>query len=252
MTEHPPEGDDLFGLRPEEFTPARNALAKRLKSEGKSEQAARVAALRRPTATAWALNLLARRQRDVVEAVIDAGEKLRQATGQALGGDRSGFAAAQSAERAAIQSAVDAAATLLESGGGKASEAARQRMTETLRAATVDESAADLLRRGVLQSDLSAPGFGMEGIPAQSTSRLPPTPSKPDDNARRRQREVRHAQLQADLEEAAARLQEAKAAAEESAARAGQLRREAERAQKDFERAKKRLDDYSGRSKLIG
>jgi hypothetical protein len=247
MAEHPQEGDDLFGLRPEEFTPARNALAKLLKSEGKSEQAARVAALRRPPTTAWALNLLARRQPDLVEAVIDAGEKLRQATEHALGGDRSGFAAAQSAERAAIQRAADGAAKLLQSAGGKASEAARQRMTETLRAAMVDTAAADLLRRGVLELDLSSPGFGMEGIPAQSPSRPRHTPSRPDDDARRRQREARHAQLQADLEEAAARLQQAKAAAEEAEARAGQLRREAERAQKDFERAKKQLDE-SGRS----
>ena len=246
MTEQPREARDLFGLRPEEFTPARNALAKRLKSEGKIEQAALVASLRRPTATAWAVNQLAREQPDLVETVIDAGEKLRQATGQALGGDRSGFAAAQAAERGAIQLAVDAAAKVLESGGSKASETARQRLAETLRAATVDASAADLLRKGVLESDLSAPGFGMEGIPADNLSQPRSGTSKPDDDASRRKREARHVQLQADLERAAARLHEAKAAAEEAEVRAGQLRREADRAQKDFERAKKRLGDWSG------
>jgi hypothetical protein len=127
MTEQPREADDLFGLRPEEFTSARNVLAKRLKSEGESQEAARVATLRRPTATAWALNQLARRQPGLVEAVMDAGEKLRQATEQALAGDRSGFAAAQAAERAAVQAAVDGAAKLFESGAGKAFQTGRRR-----------------------------------------------------------------------------------------------------------------------------
>ena len=247
MTEQQREADDLFGLRPEEFTSARNALAKRLKSEGESQEAARVAALRRPTATAWALNQLARRQPDLVEAVIDAGEQLRQATEHALGGDRSGFAAAQGAERAAIQRAVEGAAERLDSGGGKATETARHRMTETLRAATVDDSAADLLRRGVLESDLSAPGFGMEGIPADSLSKRSPAPSKPDEDARRRDREARQARLQADVDQAAARLGEAKAAAEEAETRAGQLRRQADRAQKELDRARIRLVEENER-----
>jgi hypothetical protein len=248
MTEQPRDADDLFGLRPEEFTSARNALAKHLKSEGESQEAARVAALRRPTATAWALNQLARQQPDLVEAVVDAGEKLRQATEQALQGDRSGFAAAQAAERAAIRRAVDGAAKFLESGAGKASEAARQRMTETLRAATVDDSAGDLLRRGVLDSDLSAPGFGMESILADSVSQGRSGPSKRDDDSRRRDREVRHARLQAEVDEAVARLDEAQAAAEEAEARAGQLRRQADRARTELERAKKRLDEGTERS----
>ncbi len=248
MTEQPREADDLFGLRPEEFTSARNVLAKRLKSEGESQEAARVATLRRPTATAWALNQLARRQPGLVEAVMDAGEKLRGATEQALAGDRSGFAAAQAAERAAVQAAVDGAAELLESGGGKASEAARQRMTETLRAATVDDSAADVLRRGVLESDLSSPGFGMESIPADSLSQRRSGLSKPDDDARRRDQEARRARLQADVDEAAARLQDVRAAAEEAETRAGQLRRQAERAERELERAKTRLDEDNGRS----
>ena len=54
------EIDRLFELSPERFVAERDATAKRLRSGGDVEAAARVTKLRRPTVAAWALDQLAR------------------------------------------------------------------------------------------------------------------------------------------------------------------------------------------------
>lgn len=78
--------DELFALAPEGFTAARDALARRLRSEGDREAATAVKALRRPTAAAWALNQVVRQHRDEVEALVHAGEALAEAQQEALAG----------------------------------------------------------------------------------------------------------------------------------------------------------------------
>ncbi len=47
----PDERDDLADVPPEEFVAARDAAAKKLKSEGRSDEAAQVKKLRKPTVT---------------------------------------------------------------------------------------------------------------------------------------------------------------------------------------------------------
>lgn len=220
MTERFEEGDELFQRRPEEFTAARNALAKRLRSEGRKEDAALVSALRRPPITAWAMNGLARLHPELIEAVISAGDRLRGATEQTIRGDRSDFQQAQAHERGAIQAAVEAAAGLLVEGGGNDGEAARQRMTETFRAATVDPEVADQLRRGVLQSDVSSPGFGLDGLAAEITPDrsvdLPSVQAEAEATERKREQDARIADLERDLAAATSRLYAAQAAVAEA------------------------------------
>src|SRR4051794_33762768 len=53
-----PEVDSLLTVPPDEFVAARNALAKSLRAAGRKQEAAAVAALRRPTAVDWALNMV--------------------------------------------------------------------------------------------------------------------------------------------------------------------------------------------------
>ena len=55
--------DELYGLPLDEFVPARNALARELKGAGEPAEAAEVAALRKPSVAAWAVNQLVRTQR---------------------------------------------------------------------------------------------------------------------------------------------------------------------------------------------
>ena len=79
------EVDELFTMAPAEFVPARNALAKALKADGHRDEAAAVAALRRPTVPDWALNSVALQDPDVVADAVDAAEHLRSVQAAALG-----------------------------------------------------------------------------------------------------------------------------------------------------------------------
>ena len=54
------EVDRLYGLPLEEFTPARNELAKRLRKDGRKAEAARVGELAKPSLALWTVNQLAR------------------------------------------------------------------------------------------------------------------------------------------------------------------------------------------------
>ena len=64
---------------------ARNALAKALKADGHRDEAAAVAALRRPTVPDWALNSVALQEPDVVADAVDAAEHLRSVQAATLG-----------------------------------------------------------------------------------------------------------------------------------------------------------------------
>ena len=77
--------DELFTMAPADFVAARNALAKALKADGHRDEAAAVAALRRPTVPDWALNSVALQEPDVVADAVDAAEHLRSVQAAALG-----------------------------------------------------------------------------------------------------------------------------------------------------------------------
>ena len=73
------EIDALFQLPLAEFTEARNALATRLKKDGRADDAARVKALAKATATAWAVNQLYWRDRKDFDRLLALSEKARRA-----------------------------------------------------------------------------------------------------------------------------------------------------------------------------
>ena len=253
MADDVASADDLYGLAPSEFTAARDALARRLRAEGDREQAAVVKALRRPSATAAALNLAARAHPDLLQQTLDAGEQLRVATEAALEGDAGGLRAATADERAASGRFLTAAEAFL----GSASPEARQRMGATLRAALLDHEVLDALQRGVLAGDHEPAGAGF-GLGEGSTTASRPSSrgtkaatrtSRPDDTeaeaARRRELVATVARLEkaskartaaagkatAKAERAAAAVSEAEAAAVEARAAAAAAAEDARVAQ---------------------
>jgi hypothetical protein len=154
-------GDELFGLPPEEFVPARDELARRLRREGDAEAAKRVKALRRPPLSAWAVNQLARGRGPGLDALLAAGERLRAAHQAALAGEgATELRAAGKAERQAVAGLVRAAMNLLGEAGHATTDATRDRVAATLHAAAASSEAADLVRRGRLTADLDPSGFG--------------------------------------------------------------------------------------------
>ncbi|MBO0788916.1 MAG: hypothetical protein J2P33_22885, partial [Actinobacteria bacterium] len=79
--------DELYAIPPAGFTAARNERARQAREAGDRDLAAAIAGLRRPTASAWLVNLLSREAPDQVSRLLELGEELREAQ-QALAGDR--------------------------------------------------------------------------------------------------------------------------------------------------------------------
>src|SRR2546422_163583 len=71
--------DELFDLPLDEFTAARNALAKKLREQGDSDEAKQVAALKKPPVPSWAINQVVRAKRALAESLVEAGNLLRDA-----------------------------------------------------------------------------------------------------------------------------------------------------------------------------
>src|SRR4051794_31940921 len=82
MAEAPAEiVDELYGAPLGEFIPRRDAAARALRKEKRREEADAVKALRKPALSAWAVNQLARSDRESLDALLAAGAALRQARG---------------------------------------------------------------------------------------------------------------------------------------------------------------------------
>ncbi len=182
--------EELYGLDPADFVPARNDLVRRLRADGKRDLARRVADLRRPSPAAWAVNQLARRQRDALDELLRLGDTLRRAQTQTLAGaDAALLRQAGRARREAVASLADSAIGLLtERGQGGAHHT---EIAATLEAASLDPQAGAEVAAGRLTSALEPPsGFGdldldidqptTEGTPAVAgRQRFEPTGSDP-------------------------------------------------------------------------
>jgi hypothetical protein len=144
--------DELYSAPLDEFVARRTALAKQLKAEGRTDEAAEVSGTRKPTVPVWATNQLARRNRPAVEKLLSASDALRTAIGK---GDRDAFAAAQKGQTEALRKLRDAARRLL----GDPTEPTLERITSTFRAASVDEELREQLGTGRLTEEPEPGGF---------------------------------------------------------------------------------------------
>jgi len=149
------EIDQLYQLPLDEFTSARNALAKT--SGGKASE---IKQLEKPNSAAWAINQVFWRQRPVYDKVIAAASARRDAYRQMLAGKSSDVAGADAEHRAAIKSATQAAREQLEKSGGKPTDQVMTAIAETLDALPAAEAP------GRLTKSLKRIGFdGLEGAP---------------------------------------------------------------------------------------
>ena len=65
--------EELYGLAPEEFTAARDEQVRAARTAGNRRLAAALGRLRRPTVSAYILNLLVRAQPEVAEQLVALG-----------------------------------------------------------------------------------------------------------------------------------------------------------------------------------
>jgi hypothetical protein len=166
--------DELYGLTLERFVPERTALTKQLRAEGRRDEAGEVAARRKPSVAAWAVNQLVRTQRKAINELLAAGEALREAQSGVLAGraDARALRAASDRERAAVDVLVESARGLLTAGGHELSPATTERVSETLHAAALDDEARELVSAGRLERELRHAGFG------SSLGDTPPAPPR--------------------------------------------------------------------------
>jgi hypothetical protein len=242
--------DELYGLAPAEFTEARDALVKRLRADKERELANQVKGLRRPTVAAWALNQLVRNRRKDVGALLAAGEELREAQEQLVGGgDRSAFQRAAAKERELVAKLARDAASLAAEAGVGSSQGLEEKLISTLHAAALDEETAAELGAGrVLRERQAVAGFGggfdMAPAPSKPAPKRAKQAKPPKEDAAKKERAAA-AEAKAREELSAARLEERKAGRERDTA-AKAAARAAERARKAEERAAetaRRLDE---------
>jgi len=151
------EIDALFQRSLAEFTSARNALAKRLGSEGRRLDAERVKALAKPPAPAWAVNQLYWQDPKAIERLLTLGERIRKAqTGQLKNAD---LRALLEEKKQMTTALLANASAILEKGGHPASDSSLHRVSTTLESLAAWGHMEGVPKAGRLTADLDPPGF---------------------------------------------------------------------------------------------
>lgn len=171
-------GDELYALPPPMFTAARDAAVAQARAEGDVATARQLASLKRPTQSAYLVNLLALRRPDVVTELIDLGEQIRAAQGTVSAAE---LRALTTQRRTVLSAALARCRELAAEAGAAPPSAAQLAEAEaTLAAAMADPAAAGLVRSGRVIKALSYAGFGGgAGATSALTSRAPARRAEP-------------------------------------------------------------------------
>jgi hypothetical protein len=220
--------DELYQLPLEEFTASRNALAKTLTGD----VARRIKALKKPAAVAWAVNQVYWKSRSLYDALMTAGQALRNAQITALKGRKADVRAATDAHRRALAQAVQRAQRL--SAGAAVNPNADQlaRMLEALSLAPAPPSAAGRYIDVVQPSGFEALAGVKPAVPPPSVEAAKTQRAREEDKKAR---------------EAEARANAAESALEQAQKRAEMARRALNRAEADVTAAERAVEDARAR-----
>src|SRR5262245_56654370 len=123
--------DRLYALRPDTFAAARDEEVRKARADKNQELARELTQLRRPTQSAWLINLLWRDQQDVMEQLFELADELGRAQAQASGSELRSL----TAQRREIEAALMRRAHALASEAGvQVSDAMAREAQETLSA----------------------------------------------------------------------------------------------------------------------
>jgi hypothetical protein len=171
--------DELYGLPPEEFTARRKELVAAARKRGDADGARLIGAARRPTAAAWVVNLLVRRDDTARRRLSDLGDELRAAHA-AMDGLR--IRESTAAQRKLIDALVRAGFTA--AGQAEPPAALRDDVTATLQAAVADPDVAARLGRLTTAERWSGfADFGTTSAVAGPSHRAAPTQQQADVSA---------------------------------------------------------------------
>jgi septin family protein len=222
--------DELYKLPLDEFTKARNVLAKTLSGEAKKE----VASLVKPSVAMWVVNQLYWQDAPTYKALVDASEKLRAAHRAALNGRKVDTSKADELHRTTLEKAFAKAAAIAQKTEVGLTDTVRDAVRRTLAALPTDEAPGRLTR------EPAAVGFSL----------LTGIKPRPIDTAREeghaREKEIQKENKKED--EKRRKAAEAKARKEEEKAR-----KEREKREREIEKAERALREAERRlAKLRG
>jgi hypothetical protein len=226
--------NELYALSPDDFIERRRQLVAEARQAKDRELANQIGQLRRPTRTAWLINLLARHEPEPLNALFELGAALQDAQ-QRMAGDELRQLSAE--RRKAVDALAQRAVELGPEHGYNAPDGAVQEVGQTLQSALGDREIADVLRAGRLTQAVTYGGFGPTDLASALGASLPTkTPSEPKEKL-------------APAEPAAApgprQRRQAEKAAKEARERATAAREAAESAEAEAEAATQRADELA-------
>ena len=226
--------NELYALSPDDFIERRRQLVAEARQAKDRELANQIGQLRRPTRTAWLINLLARHEPEPLNALFELGAALQDAQ-QRMAGDELRQLSAE--RRKAVDALAQRAVELGREHGYNAPDGAVQEVGQTLQSALGDREIADVLRAGRLTQAVTYGGFGPTDLASALGASLPTkTPSEPKEKP-------------APAEPAAApgpkQRRQAEKAAKEARERATAAREAAESAEAEAEAATQRADELA-------
>jgi hypothetical protein len=175
--------DELYGLPLEEFTKARNTVAKGLSGTEKKQ----VGSLVKPSLPVWIINQLFWHDAATYKALIDAAEKLRAAHRLALSGGKADTRKPDQLHRTTVEKAFARAIGLAERRGVRLTDSVRETVRRTLAALPSDEAPGRLTRPP------EPAGFSLlSGVRVRKV----PAPPKPRKNEERERKEAERKALQ--------------------------------------------------------
>ena len=149
--------DELYSTDPATFVERRTELVKQARTSGDKALAKQIEALRRPTVSAWYLNLLARSGTSELDDLLDLGARMRDAQSRFDMATVTSLAPERQKRETAVLRRLD---LLLAPQGITPSAAVWSEVGRTLTAVVADASAADAVRSGCLARGLGYAGFG--------------------------------------------------------------------------------------------
>ena len=174
--------DELYALHPDVFAAARDEQVRQARARKEAALAKELAALRRPTLSAWVVNRLWRAEREAVEGLFGIAEGLARAQAQGSGQALRELTARRREAEAALMRRAQA---LAEEAGVKVTPTIAREAQDTLAAALARPEVAAEIRAGRLVKPATYAGFGelMVAMPPAAPRERPRAaapPPKPD------------------------------------------------------------------------
>jgi hypothetical protein len=227
--------NELYALSPDEFVDRRQQLVAEARQAGDRPLATQIGKLRRPTRSAWLINLLARQEPDEVTALLELGAALQDAQ-QRMAGDELRQLSAQ--RRKAVDALARRAVELGREHDYSAPDGAIQEASQTLQTALGDPEIAELVRSGRLNQAVTYGGFGSTDLAsAFATPASTKAPSRPEKQAPAKPARAPDPKQRRAAEKAATEARE----------RAATARRAADSAESEAEAATQHADEQADR-----